>query len=343
LKKYISKIFFLLILTGILLSAGFACDAEPPGGRDKMTDAASDETADEAADDGNKPQYPARPRDLPEWTHDYDGLPKPMEGKAMGFIYDRDTLTYELVWSDEFDYEGLPDPVKWGYDTGGHGWGNNELQYYTNDGNARVEGGRLIIEGRAEEMGGREYTSARLVTRNKGDWLYGKIEVSAKIPSGLGTWPAIWMLPTDWVYGGWPDSGEIDIMEHVGFDQNNIHASVHTKAFHHSINTHKSNGGVRISGVSDEFKVYSIEWLPDRIFFFIDGEQVYEYDPSRYVTEVNYTHWPYDKRFHLLINIALGGNWGGARGFDNDMLPVTMEVEYVRVYQSPEINALINN
>jgi len=265
------------------------------------------------------------------------------EGKAMGFEYDRESLTYELVWSDEFDYEGLPDPQKWDYDTGGHGWGNNELQHYTNDGNAYVDGEKLIIEARAEKMAGREYTSARLVTRDKGDWLYGKIEISAKLPSGLGTWPAIWMLPTDWEYGGWPGSGEIDIMEHVGFDQDRVHASIHTKAFNHMINTNKGNGGVEVTGASEEFHLYSIEWLPDRIFFFIDNEQVYEYDPHRYTPEADYSHWPFDKRFHLLINIALGGNWGGQRGFDPDMLPVTMEIDFVRIYQSPEITALAHD
>ena len=265
-----------------------------------------------------------------------------VEEKDLKYNYDRESLTYELVWSDEFDYEGLPDPEKWDYDTGGHGWGNNELQHYTNDANVFVDGEKLIIEARAERLGGRDYTSARLITKNKGDWLYGRIEVSAKLPQGLGTWPAIWMLPTDWEYGRWPASGEIDIMEHVGFDQDRVHASIHTRAFHHSINTNKGNGGVHVEGASEKFHVYAIEWLPDRIFFFIDENQVYEYDPFRYVDEVNFTHWPFDKRFHLLMNIALGGNWGGARGFDPDIFPVTMEIEYVRVYQSPEIEALIN-
>ncbi|MCX8074050.1 MAG: glycoside hydrolase family 16 protein, partial [Clostridia bacterium] len=115
---------------------------------------------------------------------------------------------WRLVWSDEFDYTGKPDSNKWGYDIGGGGWGNQELQYYTDRlENARVENGKLIIEARRENYGGREYTSARLVSRNKGDWLYGRFEIRAKLPGGRGTWPAIWMLPTDWVYGGWPNSG----------------------------------------------------------------------------------------------------------------------------------------
>lgn len=151
---------------------------------------------------------------------DPDAVPTidPAGIKAKGFEYDYSALTWELVWSDEFDYEGAPDPEKWGYDVGGSGWGNHELQNYTEGENASVADGVLTIEARKETLGGMDYTSTRLVSRGKGDWLYGRIEVCAKLPSGRGTWPAIWMLPTDWAYGDWPASGEIDIMEHVGYD-----------------------------------------------------------------------------------------------------------------------------
>ena len=138
-----------------------------------------------------------------------------------------------LVWQDEFDIaDGLPDATKWGYDVGGDGWGNGESQYYTEarKENARVEGGKLVIEAIKESHQGAAYTSARLVTRGKGDWLYGRVVVRAKLPPrGNGTWPAIWMLPTDWKYGGWPKSGELDIMEHVGHDMGKVHATVHTE------------------------------------------------------------------------------------------------------------------
>ncbi|NLU51370.1 MAG: glycoside hydrolase family 16 protein [Clostridiaceae bacterium] len=264
------------------------------------------------------------------------------EPKGIGFDYDENNLNYQLVWSDEFDYEGLPDESKWDYDVGGHGWGNNELQYYTKGDNVKVTGGKLIIEARKEEREGLKYTSTRLVTRNKGDWLYGKIEVCAKLPAGRGTWPAIWMLPTDWGYGNWPSSGEIDIMEHVGYDMNNIVGSIHTKSYHHSIGTQKS-GTKRIENVDTEFHVYAIEWLPDKIKFFIDGEQYFEYNPSKFKATPTFKEWPFDKRFHLLINIAVGGNWGGARGVDDSIWPQTMEVDYVRVYQAEEINKLIQN
>ena len=273
----------------------------------------------------------------PAQTPSAGEIPSP---KASGFAHDYDTLTYALVWSDEFDYEGPPDPGRWGYDVGGSGWGNNELQYYTDGGNAWADGEKLIIEARAEPKGNRAYTSARLTTINKGDWLYGKVEVRAKLPGGLGTWPAIWMLPTDWEYGGWPHSGEIDIMEHVGYDMGRVHATVHTSAYNHINGAQKSSGGTLVEDVTGTFHLYSAEWLPDRIIFRIDDETVYEFDPSKYTSHVTYEQWPFDKRHHLLINIALGGDWGGARGFDPDMLPVVMEIDYVRVYQSPEINAL---
>ena len=259
--------------------------------------------------------------------------------KAKGYEYDYDSLTYDLVWSDEFDYEGKPDPTKWGYDTGAGGWGNHELQNYTSGDNAEVKDGLLIITARKEKSGNAEYTSARLVTRGKGDWLYGKIVVRAKLPKGLGTWPAIWMLPTDWKYGSWPKSGEIDIMEHVGYDQDNIHYSIHTESYYHSIGTQKTST-TKWAGVSEEFHEYAIEWLPDKIIFYTDDKVTYTYQPTKYKSTPTYKEWPFDKRFHLLLNIAVGGDWGGQRGVAEDIWPQTMEVDYVRVYQSPQITAI---
>ncbi|HHT97011.1 MAG TPA: glycoside hydrolase family 16 protein [Clostridiales bacterium] len=261
--------------------------------------------------------------------------------KSIGFKYDYDNLNYELVWSDEFDYEGAPDEAKWGYDIGGSGWGNNELQYYTKEDNSWVENGNLIIEARKEEKGGKDFTSARLISKNKGDWLYGKFEIKAKIPDGLGTWPAIWMLPTDWEYGSWPTSGEIDIMEHVGYDQDRIHASVHTKTYNHNIGTQKTATKV-IPGVSEDFHTYTVEWLPDKIMAYIDGELYFTFEPSKYKENPSHNEWPFDKRMHLILNIAVGGNWGGAKGMDDSIYPKQMLIEYVRVYQSKEINELTN-
>ncbi len=241
--------------------------------------------------------------------------------------------TPKLVWSDEFDYTGLPDDSKWSYDVGGHGWGNNELQYYTErrSENVRVENGVLTIEAHKENFEGSGYTSTRLVSRNKGDWKYGRFEIRAKLPSGRGTWPAVWMLPTDWVYGGWPASGEIDIMEHVGYDMNRIHGTIHTEAFNHTKGTQVGRS-VIASDVASEFHVYTLEWWPDRIDIFLDGEKYFTVSDNG----TGFAAWPFDQRFHLLLNIAVGGAWGGAQGIDDSIFPQRMEVDYVRVYELVE-------
>ncbi|MFA6836049.1 MAG: glycoside hydrolase family 16 protein, partial [Fibrobacteraceae bacterium] len=166
---------------------------------------------------------------------------------------------WTLVWSDEFDGNGLPDASKWSYDEGGGGWGNGELEYYTASRveNASVANGVLSITARKEAYRSNAYTSARLVTRGKGDWLYGKVEVKAKLPRGRGMWPAIWMLPTDWEYGDWPKSGELDIMENVGYDSTYINSNIHTQAYNHSIGTNKGNR-VSISDPWDTWHVYKV-------------------------------------------------------------------------------------
>lgn len=236
------------------------------------------------------------------------------------------------LWSDEFNYTGAPDPAKWGYDIGGSGWGNNELQYYTNNiSNARVENGKLIITAKPESMGGRDYTSARLVTKNKGDFLYGRIEVSAKLPGGKGTWPAIWMLPTDWSYGDWPKSGEIDIMEHVGYDPTRVHITVHTESYNHTLGTQRGNNRLVPTALTD-FHKYRVDWTPYAVRGYIDNDLVFTFINEGKGSAA----WPFDKRFHLLLNIAVGGNWGGAQGMDPASFPASMEVDYVRVYKMIE-------
>jgi beta-glucanase (GH16 family) len=232
----------------------------------------------------------------------------------------------KLVWSDEFSYKGLPDSSKWSYDVGGDGWGNQELEYYTPD-NARVENGKLIIEARREKWENLDYTSARLITKGKGDWKYGKIEVRAKLPKGTGTWPAIWMLASVPDIK-WPDDGEIDIMEHVGYDQGTIHGTVHCKKYYHSIGTQKGDTAV-IADCSDNFHVYGLEWNKDTIKMSVD-ERVYFIFANEHK---GYDAWPFDNKMHLLLNIAVGGGWGGAKGVDQGIWPQRMEVDYVRVYQ----------
>ena len=243
---------------------------------------------------------------------------------------------WQLVWADEFNYTGLPDPAKWKYDTGGHGWGNKELQYYTQarKENARVENGSLIIEARRDQWKGHEFTSARLVSKGKGDWTYGRFEVRAKLPSGKGTWPAIWMLPTDWSYGGWPSSGEIDIMEQVGYEPNVIHSSVHTKQYHHSIGTHKT-ATTTLSTATTDFNVYAVEWTSEEIRGYLNDQHYFTFKNERLTNpDADYRHWTFDRPFHLLLNIAVGGTWGGAQGVDRNIWPQRMEIDYVRVYQA---------
>jgi beta-glucanase (GH16 family) len=240
---------------------------------------------------------------------------------------------YQLVWSDEFDTNGLPDSTKWSYDYGigcpNCGWGNNELQFYTKDRleNARVEDGHLIIEAHKENFEKSQYTSARIVTKEKGDWLYGKLEIRAKLPDGRGTWPAIWMLSTDWEYGGWPESGEIDIMEHVGYAQDTVNGTIHTKSYNHIIGTQKA--GIIDVNVSDEFHTYGLEWTEKSMIWTIDDKPYFEFENEN----KTFNEWPFDKRFHLILNLAVGGNWGGKYGVDESVFPRQMVVDYVRVYQ----------
>lgn len=228
-------------------------------------------------------------------------------------------------WTDEFSTDGAPDASKWSYDIGGNGWGNNELEYYTNGLNANITSGVLKITAKKESYSGSQYTSARMVTKNKADWLYGRFEIKAKLPKGRGTWPAIWMLPTDNAYGGWPNSGEIDIMEHVGYDQNVVHFTLHAAAFY---GANGKGASKIISTASDDFHVYRLDWTPYGIRGYYDNEKVFEY----IVISGSSNIWPYDKKFHMLLNIAVGGNWGGVQGVDDTVFPQTMEIDYVRYY-----------
>lgn len=233
------------------------------------------------------------------------------------------------VWRDEFDYTGKPDPAKWGYDIGGKGWGNHELQYYTDQlGNAFVEDGVLaIVARRFRKAGTTTYTSARLVSRGKGDFKYGRIEFRARLPVGRGTWGALWMLPTGKHYGGWPRSGEIDIMEHVGYDPGQVHVTVHTQAYNHGIKTQRGKQAT-VADASTRFHLYRVDWTPDAIRGYIDDAPVFEFANEGTGPDA----WPFDQPFHLLMNLAVGGDWGGAEGVDEKAFPAWMEVDYVRVY-----------
>lgn len=245
-------------------------------------------------------------------------------------------LTYELVWSDEFDGTEL-DTTKWRYEVNGNGGGNNEIQYYTNQ-NATVSDGILKITAKNEDYNGWEYTSSRIITKGSGEWTYGRIEVRAIVPSGLGTWSAIWMMPVVSRYGIWPNSGEIDIMEHVGYSENIIHSTIHNKLYNHPDGTQKGGSTSAFSDVTTAFHTYTLEWLPDRIIFSMDDVHIYTYDPNKFSSCPTFNVWPFNQDFFLILNVAVGGDWGGARGVDPNDFPTSMEVDYVRVYQATELD-----
>lgn len=230
-----------------------------------------------------------------------------------------------LVWADEFNVDGAPDDSKWGYDTGAGGWGNNEPQFYTSRSeNVRVENGVLKIIARKENREGAPYTSARINTQGKFSFKYGKVEVRAKLPEGGGTWPAIWMLGANFQSVGWPASGEIDIMEHKGNEPGKIHSAIHTPS---SYGATTNSGSQRIPNVSNEFHVYAAEWTSQKIVFSVDGVVHYTYMPS----VRNSSTWPFDAPQFIILNVAMGGNFGG--NIDPEFTSGIMEIDYVRVYQ----------
>jgi len=238
---------------------------------------------------------------------------------------------YVKVWSDEFNTPGLPDNTKWNYEIGK--LRNNELQYYTykRSENARIQDTVLILEARKEAYKGADYTSASLISKYKGDWTYGKFEISAKVPGGNGTWPAIWMVPTDDVYGGWPKSGEIDIMEYVGKEPNNLHYTVHYEGTNGS--GHQSSGSHAImSAPFKKFVNFTLIWSPTSLEWWQDGVKKFTYSYTKPILDSRV--WPFNKMFNMILNLAYGGEWGGTP--DDTKLPHKFLIDYVRVYQLQE-------
>ena len=253
---------------------------------------------------------------------------------------------WELVWSDEFDEDGLPDLQKWTYEVGFKR--NSELQYYTKvrQENARVENGHLIIEARKERWKNADYgipsrnwpgklhkpfaqyTSASLTTERLASWTFGRFEVRAKLPKGRGVWPAIWMLGDNFHKVGWPRCGELDIMEFVGFQPRTIHANVHCQKYNHANDTAKGLK-IEIDNPSDAFHVYAMEWTTERIDFFVDDQKYFSFENEG----GGEAAWPFDQPQYLLLNLAIGGSWGGQQGIDDAIFPQQYLVDYVRVYQ----------
>jgi beta-glucanase (GH16 family) len=270
---------------------------------------------------------------------------------VLSAVLSANAADWKLVWNDEFEKPGLPDGAKWDYETGFIR--NNEKQFYTRarKENARVENGMLVIEAKRERKlapgssppaklgrdGGAsgvpadaEYTSASLTTRGKAAWTYGRIEVRAKLPSGRGTWPAIWTLGTNIDSAGWPACGEIDIMEFVGFEPGVVHANIHTKKYNHVMKTGKGDK-LTIPDASQAFHIYSVEWDSQTIEFFVDDRKYFTYRNEGTGPDA----WPYDNDQFLILNLAIGGDWGGQKGIDDAIFPQRYEIDYVRVYQKP--------
>jgi beta-glucanase (GH16 family) len=245
---------------------------------------------------------------------------------------------YALVWSDEFNGKdgSRPDPSKWTYDIGGSGWGNHELEYYTNRReNARIENGNLVIAARQEpykapDGADFDYTSARLKTQGLFSHAYGRFEARIKLPAGQGLWPAFWMLGDNFGSAGWPKCGEIDIMENVGKEPGINHGSLHgpssTNATSDLTATITLPAGQTLS---NDFHVYAVEWEPDAIRFYLDANLYATFAAARWPPGGT---WIFDHRFFLILNVAVGGDWPGSPD-DTTEFPQTMLVDYVRVYK----------
>lgn len=232
----------------------------------------------------------------------------------------------ELVWSEEFDYEGAPSEEFWVYEEGYIR--NKELQYYSKaPENIRVKDGVCTITARLENTD--SITSASITTEGKIDFLYGRMELRAQIPSSLGSWPAIWMLGTNIREIGWPSCGEIDIMEHVGYNPDLVHATVHTKAYNHRLGTGKGSV-IKVSDPWSDFHVYAVEWYEDHMDFFFDDSLYHSYEND---LQGNSDTWPFDKTHYLLVNLAFGGGWGGQEGVDSSSLPLEFKIDYIRYYK----------
>ena len=246
---------------------------------------------------------------------------------------------WEMLWSDEFDGEDL-DLSKWNKLSWRPGWVNNELQAYTErDTNIFLESGFLVLQGLIDpgfsgtDYNGNDYnadyTSGRVNTDGKFSTTYGRFDIRAKLPKGKGSWPAIWMLGESINSIGWPDCGEIDIMEHVGYDEGMIHGSIHTEEYNHMYNTQRS-GSKYIENVTSTFHVYSLEWSPFYLRYLIDDEPFFfVYNDSK----GDNSKWPFDDPHYIILNLAIGGDWGGVQGISTSEFPMRMMVDYVRVFK----------
>jgi beta-glucanase (GH16 family) len=239
----------------------------------------------------------------------------------------------KLVFQDEFNSDGLPDSTRWGFEEGYVR--NGEKQYYTvkrienafqKDGclHLTARNDSALIEGKIQPI-----TSASIHTKNTFNWKYGWIDVRAKLPVVLGTWPAIWLMPKENTYGRWPKSGEIDIMEHVGYDPEKVNYAIHTEAFNHTKKNGKGSNAFCPTCYTD-FHVYGLEWTSDHLVWYLDGRKRFVLEKPH---DANWESWPFDHPFYLILNLAFGGGWGGSKGIDPEGLPQEFIIDYVRIFQ----------
>jgi len=238
---------------------------------------------------------------------------------------------YQLVWQDEFETDGIL-KGDWTYQTARPGWVNHELQTYVEQtspkGNPVAECSKGTLKINCFKEDGTVYSGRVYACRNKG-WKYGYVEARIKLPAGKGTWPAFWMMPVN--FTSWPDDGEIDIMEEVGYHPNYTSSSIHCKKYYHSIGTQKTKERYQ-AGAEGEFHVYALEWTADYIRTYVDGKELFYFENDG---KGDKQTWPFNTPFYVILNLAWGGDWGGAQGVDESALPVSMEVDYVRVFQKP--------
>ena len=244
-----------------------------------------------------------------------------------GFVSSEEREGWDMVWQDEFNGSTL-DTTAWSYEVNGDGGGNNELQYYTDfKTNTWLKNGFFHIKAIKESYKGKLYTSGRINTKNKKDFTYGRYDIRAKVPTQQGIWPAIWMLPTDYEYGTWPQSGEIDIMESVGHLPKTTYGTLHYGPKWPD-NKHTGQEFQLENDLAEEFHVFSVEWEPNEIRWYIDDVLFSTKTPE----DLKPHHWPFDKKFHIILNLAIGGQWPGNPDSSTEF-PKYMYVDYVRVYQ----------
>lgn len=248
------------------------------------------------------------------------------EGKPLSGDYN--AHKWKLVWGDDFNGTGSPDETKWQQEINGSGGGNNEAQFYTDHiENSFLENGHLVIQAKKEDIGEKHYSSALL--DSKESWTYGRFEFRAKLPKGRGTWPAAWLLADKQTYGTqfWPDNGEVDVMEAVGFEQNVVHFTLHDKFFNY-MNENNPIVWMKVHDADEQFHTYTLDWYPDHMDFWLDHVRYMSFKKHG-----DWQKWPFDQKMHIILNLAIGGSWGGSQGIDDSIFPARLEFDSVRVYK----------